>query len=269
MGPATVINRILGPFDVVVSRRRTPRATVESALSIASRMGAGPQTVIDVGAAYGDWSKNASQVFPCAEYLLVEPLVEFAPFLEDLARELQQAVVIESALGQSVRKQTLHVHDDLVGTSLKDEPHVQAIDRKVAVTTIDELVRDLDAKAPYLIKLDVQGAELDVLSGATDTLPHTELVLLEALFFPFYEEAGDFGDIVTLMLSKGFVVFDIFDLGYRPIDGALAQADVAFVPRQSELRRESAFATPAQRRALDANFKTRFAKRKAALREPE
>jgi FkbM family methyltransferase len=269
MRPAAVINHLLEPFDVVVSRRCAPRATVSSTLSIASRMGARPETVIDAGAAYGDWSRSASQVFPSARFLLVEPLVEFAPFLETLARELQQAVVIESALGGSVRNQTMRVHHDLVGSSLKDEPHVAAIDRSVSMTTIDELIRDREAKAPYLIKLDVQGAELDVLAGATDALSHAELVLLEALFFPFYEEAGDFGEIVTMMLSKGFVVFDIVDLGYRPIDGALAQADVAFVPRQSRLRRESAFATPAQRSALDAKFKTRFARRKAALREKD
>jgi hypothetical protein len=91
------------------------------------------------------------------------------------------------------------------------------------------------------------------------------MVLLEVLFFPFYEEAADFGEIVELMLSAGLVVFDICDLGYRPIDGALAQADVAFVPRNSHLRRQTAFATPAQRSALDAKFRAQFTRRKAAL----
>ena len=44
-------------------------------------------------------------------------------------------------------------------------------------------------------------------------------------------------DIVAYMVDAGFVPYDIFNLCYRPLDGALAQIDVSFVRKDSALWR--------------------------------
>jgi hypothetical protein len=48
-----------------------------------SSLGLAPRTVIDVGTADGTYSLHQS--FPRARHLLIEPLVEFEPYLQQIA----------------------------------------------------------------------------------------------------------------------------------------------------------------------------------------
>jgi FkbM family methyltransferase len=260
------LNRLLAPTGFALQRRGGPaRATAERALERLQALGIAPRTAIDVGAAYGEWSTLAGRVFPNARVLLVEPLKEFAPFLEATARALSDATLISAAAGREPGTAALHVHGDLVGTSLRSEPGLVAASREVTVVPIDALVREQAAEGPFVLKLDVQGAELDVLAGATATLAQTELVQLETLLFPFYEDAPQLAEVVAFMSEAGFVVYDIVDLGYRPLDGALAQVDLLFVPEGSALRERREYATAAQRREADEALRAVYDRRRREL----
>jgi hypothetical protein len=94
-----------------------------------------------------------------------------------------------------------------------------------------------------------------VLLGATETLGRTEMVILETSFFPFFEGGLEFQEVIARMHARGFVVYDIVEPLYRPLDGALAQADVVFVPAASSLRDEVAYAAEEQRRARAEDFR--------------
>jgi FkbM family methyltransferase len=261
------VNRLLAPLGLTLQRTPGPgRATVERALGRLPELGVDPRTVIDVGAAYGDWSEVAGRLFPNAQLLLVEPLAEFAPFLKERKRRLPRATVIAAAAGRSAGTATLHVHPDLVGTSLRVEPELGATGREVPVVTIDDLIEREGADGPFVLKLDVQGGELDALAGASSTLPRTELVQLETLLFPFYEGAPGLAEVVSFMHDAGFVVYDVVDLGYRPLDGALSQVDLLFVPEASALRRHREYATAEQRRASDDALRALFERRQQELR---
>jgi len=107
---------------------------------------------------------------------------------------------------------------------------------------------------PFLLKLDVQGAELDVLLGAEEILQGAEYILLEVSFFPFFTGGPLFQDILSFMRSRGLVVYDIFDLQYRPLDNALSQADIVFVKEGGLLRRHHFYATREQRERQNTHF---------------
>ena len=91
---------------------------------------------------------------------------------------------------------------------------------------------------PILLKVDVQGYELKVLDGAPHLLEQTELVLLETSLFSFSPGMPDFYDVLSYMKQKGFVVYDLYNGHNRPLDGARAQIDVAFVKENGTLRRD-------------------------------
>lgn len=107
---------------------------------------------------------------------------------------------------------------------------------------------------PFLVKVDVEGAELEALSGALEVLRTTELVLLEVALFELVPGAPQLHDVVSWMHDHGFVAADIFDAHNRPLDGALARMDVAFVQENGRFRRSHSYGTSEQLDALYASW---------------
>ena len=145
---------------------------------------------------------------------------------------------------------TMNVHPDLVGSSLyleNETSNVNGLPRTVPAVTLDSLCQDKKTSGPYIVKIDVQGAELDVLDGAAKVLQEAELVILEVSFFQFFEGGPQLHDVVQYMKSKGFVAYDIFGLQYRLLDNALSQADVVFVLETGRFRVHHYYATRDQR----------------------
>jgi FkbM family methyltransferase len=216
--------------------------------------------VIDVGAAHGDFTGTSATVFPDAAYHLIEPLEEYDPFLRDICAGLSKATRHRVAAAETKADIVLNVHPDLVGSSIFREaegPDVDGVPRTVPATTLDELARDHKMASPFLIKADAQGAELRVLEGAREILPVTAMVILEVSFLPFFEGGPEHTEVVSFMESRGFVVYDILGFSRRPLDGALAQADIVFTRRDGPLRADHRFATPEQRKKLTERLKRR------------
>jgi hypothetical protein len=118
------------------------------------------------------------------------------------------------------------------------------------VITLDDLVAEHGTAGPYVLKVDVEGAELEVLEGAAGVLRESELVLLEVSLFQLVPGAPQLHDVVAWMHEHGFVVGALYNGHNRPLDGQLAQIDIAFVQEGGGFRREHAYATPAQADAL-------------------
>ena len=60
-------------------------------------------------------------------------------------------------------------------------------------------------------------------------------------------------------------MYDILNLMYRPLDGALAQADVLFVPHGSPLRKRHGYASPEQRRLQDLTLRKAYDRKRNRL----
>jgi FkbM family methyltransferase len=258
--------------DAVLGRvgleRADRRATTCAALERLRNAGVAPATVIDAGAAYGRWSLGCAEIFPDARYVLVDPLDEFAPFLEDTASRLPGAITVHAALADAPGRRVLNVHADLVGSSLRDEADdtLYTTPREVLVTSIDNLVTQHALDAPFLLKLDVQGTELDVLRGATEALTKSCAVVVEVAVLPFFREGGGFAELTQFLASAGFELHDLADLAYRPRDGALAQVDALFVEGGSVARADRVYADPRQRAAQDRRFQLAYQYRRNRLR---
>lgn len=238
------------------------RGSIEGSLRQIRRAGFVPATVIDVGAAVGSFTRTCSATFPEAHYLLIEPLEEYVPSLTKVAKDIHRATYELAVAAAHETAVTLNVHHDLVGSSLYREVEegtgVNGVPRKVRSVTLDRLVEERQAGPPYFIKIDVQGAELDVLAGAGTVLENTDLVLLEVSLFQFFEGGPIFCDVLEFMKSKGFVPYDILGQQYRPLDGALSQVDIAFVKETGRFRQHHYYATPQQRHEQNHLFRSHF-----------
>lgn len=247
----TGVNRLLRRVGLQLVRYEAgaPRMSLDGSLGVAASLGSDPATIVDVGAAQGRWSRAVSCIWPHARYILVDPLAENEAALQRVCTELENGSFVIAAAADQAASATLHVGEALDGSSLLTgrDPSYEACTRSVTTTTVDTLRRDLDFAGPILLKADVQGAELKVLLGAQDTLASTELVVLEVLLFDFYGGQGaQLAEVVSYMHDQGFVIWDLFDPGYRPLDNALCQIDAVFVRDDSLLRISHLWATPEQ-----------------------
>lgn len=249
-----------GPGRIVFqsrARAATPlhRSTLLGALRSAAALGFQPGSVIDVGAASGTFPLY--DTFPQARHLLIEPLDEFRGALNEIATTLQGAVFIGTA-GATEGTVAFNVHPDLNGSSLfeeKEDSDVNGQRRVVPQSTLDILCVQHSMPGPFLLKVDTQGAELEVLKGAEHhVLPRTEVAVLEVSFLPFFTGAPEVAEVVGFLRERGLVPYDVVDQQYRPIDGALSQVDIVFVREDSQLRGETRFATRQQRQDLTSRF---------------
>jgi len=254
------------------SDRKVLRQSLEGILEQAKTTGFAPSTVIDVGAAMGSFTRTCHSVFPHAQYLLIEPLKEYVPALAKVVQAIPRATYDISAASATANSVVVNVHEDLVGSSLYREMEegtgVNGVPREVPAVTLDRLVAQRQALPPFMIKVDVQGAELDVLSGAETTLRNTEMVLLEVSLFQFFEGAPLLCEVLAHMKSQGFVPYDLLGFQYRPIDGALSQVDVVLVKEHGAFRRVHAYATAEQRRAQNQDYRSYLLNALSAERSP-
>lgn len=83
----------------------------------------------------------------------------------------------------------------------------RVVDREeVEVCTLDRWCQDndIDPKRVNILKLDVQGAELQALYGARKLLETTKVVYLEVSFVPIYKDIPLFGEIDGFLRECGY-----------------------------------------------------------------
>jgi FkbM family methyltransferase len=83
---------------------------------------------------------------------------------------------------------------------------------KVETVRLDDVY---DFPNAHYIKIDVQGAELDVLRGAIRTLQKTLVLEIEVEFVPLYKNQPLFGDIQCFLREKGFLFHKFIDISGR------------------------------------------------------
>ena len=96
-------------------------------------------------------------------------------------------------------------------------PPLSAIE-KVTVT-LDDMVAGRQLPFPDLIKMDVQGAELDVLKGATNTIAHCNHVILELQHVDYNVGAPKRDQVILHMETLGFSLKCRFTGDENSVDG--------------------------------------------------
>jgi len=193
------------------------------------------RTVIDVGANRGQFALIARQRWPAARLICFEPLPEPVGVLRRVLGENAGVEIVQAAASARAGTATIHVsrRDDssslLAFTARQSAtfPGTQEIDAmEVATTSLDDHLAGGVAR-PALLKVDVQGFELEVLRGAQGTLSSIDFVLVECSFQEFYVGQASADDVIRFLHGHGFALLG----GTGPsIDrhGVVLQIDLLF-----------------------------------------
>ncbi len=204
-------------------------ASMMHGLARMSALGIRPASVIDLGAAQGNWTRQAMRFWPDAQYLLFEPLQERENELETFRKTHPNAHLVLSAAGKQKGKVEFTVSDDLDGSGVYPD-QAGTKKRTVDVATIDDEVHRLGLKPPFLLKFDTHGFEVPILEGARQTLKHTDLVVMECYGFRLSPGSLLAYEMCAHLEQYGFRLCDIVDVMRRPGDKLLWQCDLFFLP---------------------------------------
>jgi FkbM family methyltransferase len=194
-------------------------------------------TVIDVGANRGQFGLFAARRFPGAELHCFEPLPEARETLASALGEHPRLRVHGVALGATNRTDTFNVaaSDDssslltATATQTASFPKTEVAERRsVEVARLDDIVPPQAVSRPCLLKVDVQGYELEVLRGAQAMLDVVDELLIECSFVELYEGQPLAAEIVALCADRGFPLAGVFSL-VRDEGGRCLQGDFLFV----------------------------------------
>ncbi len=105
--------------------------------------------------------------------------------------------------------------------------------------TLDGVVAAASLGPADVMKIDVQGYELEVLKGASETLKSVEAVLMEVSLMPLYENNPLITEVLNFMSERNFIAYDICTIMRHPEHQTLAQVDVIFIRKNSPLSPES------------------------------
>lgn len=196
------------------------------------------RSVIDVGAAKGDWSRMAREFWPDAAFHLIEAKEQWRGALDTYSRNDHKSTFKIAGVTNAPGIAYFENGADAFGGAAYKEPTNRGEDTEIPATSIDHEVERLALQPPFAIKLDTHGTEADILKGAEQTLNDTTLLCIET-----YNLIGQlhFADLIILMRDYGFGCVDLADPLFRPRDGALWQIDFYFLRNDHAIFADASF----------------------------
>lgn len=195
--------------------------------------------MIDGGAHDGRTALQFRERFPNLEVHSFEPNGDLFPALE---KNLAGVGGTRNKLALAARTQTLEfiVNDSPMTSSVlpRAEPSVQYFDRatrarevrRIEAVSLDEWCEKRGVERCDVLKLDLQGYELEALRGASRLLRRgVRCVFAEVNFIPFYEGSALFSDLDLLLRDHGYRLYNLYNICTHLPQGHIGSGDALWV----------------------------------------
>lgn len=232
-----IVKLLLQKFGKRITNYYAPAKPYEEGVLFLKSIIKKPDWIIDVGVAYGTPEIYQAFSFTEYKYLLIEADPRFKAKLEKLKLKHPKNIIFENCFcGESDNVINFNLNNNGRSSSrYSDKGNSEVI--KVPMHTLDSISRKYNIKSSILLKIDVEGAEIDVLRGATETLKNCDVIILESWINPGrgVKTQSTFDQVIDFMSRNGFVVFDFFG-GHSYKTGVLKMVDLVFVRQDSPYR---------------------------------
>ena len=185
--------------------------------------------VLDIGAYEGEWTKTFKYYYPTADVLMIEANTE----KESILKEIGNYKI--AVLGKTDDEE-VNYYKCLNGVPTGNGIYPENTDYKFEPEkrksiTLSTLLGSDDGFD--LIKMDVQGAERDIIQGSLPIMANTKFLLLELQTVQYTKGTPRFSEMVAYLHDLGFEFVDIFDLKYDR--DCLIEMDCLFINRNVEI----------------------------------
>lgn len=193
------------------------------------------KTVLDVGGHHGQFTLFALERFESARIVTFEPQSDGVELIRTVTAKESRVTIENFALGATPGTAQLNISRRSDSSSLlpigrgqtEAFPGTEAERTEtIAVETLDNLLPG-EIERPALLKIDVQGFELDVLRGATRTLSEIDNIFVECSFIELYEGQPLIGEIIAFLAEREFELAGVFGTSYDA-RGRCLQTDCLF-----------------------------------------
>ncbi|WP_375482282.1 FkbM family methyltransferase [uncultured Mycobacterium sp.] len=222
----------MAPYRAALLRHRVAAAVEHEEALAALTL----RTVVDVGANRGQFALFALHSFPAARIVSLEPLATPAARFRRVFAKERRVTLHHAALGPETGQFTMHVsrHDDsssllpitaTQGQLFRGTDEVRT--ETVRTAPLSEFLDGNSIQEPALLKLDVQGYELEALRACGELLDKFAYVCAEGSFIELYEGQVLADDLVAWLREHGYELVR----GYGAVSdehGQTIQADMLF-----------------------------------------
>jgi FkbM family methyltransferase len=170
-------------------------------------------TVVDIGANKGQFSLLAFEIFKNCKIFAFEPLTEPAAKFRKWAARWPSIQLFEVAIAPTAGEAPIYVSDRDDSSSLLPITEVQALHfpgtslkeiRKIRTVPLDQCLAPEDIVAPALLKIDVQGFELEVLKGSESLLSAFKWLYIECSYIELYDGQPLEKEITEFLEKRAF-----------------------------------------------------------------
>lgn len=198
------------------------------------------ESLIDCGANCGQFVEHLRGSGWSGQVFSFEPLAKEFLILKNKAEAVEGWTAFPYALGEERGEAEIQIAGNSYSSSLlqfsdgfkKLRPDASPVGTEIIqVRRLDDFIDEegLTFAGPILLKLDVQGFELNVLRGADEFLNRVSLVQTEMALIPSYENAPNFAEVKAFLNDRGFVLVHLIDGHANHLTGELREVDGIFV----------------------------------------
>lgn len=201
--------------------------------------GSKTKVIFDVGANRGNVSVKYADTFPVAEIFSFEPFEKAFQILASKTEHIPRIQTFQIGIAEYSGSKTFYENVNMDTNStyepdkmgLSSDQQVKNLSvSSIHVTTLDEFSLKHSIQRIDILKMDIQGGELNALKGASNLLRNQAigLIFMETYFREQYKQQPLFHDVSKFLHDYGYYVQDF----YEPIYGkrSLAWCDVIFMP---------------------------------------
>lgn len=203
------------------------------------------RVVFDVGANVGDVTLAAARSFPNAQIYSFEPVRATYQMLCKNIKNYSERITPYNLGFFNVSKRldihmtSFHGANSIIDQSLNHKsvhPHIRETGiESIQVYTLDSFMADKSIDRIDIVKIDVEGAELEVIEGGVETFKNkVDNVFVELSFLRRNRESPYWVEICKLLYDSGFMLINVCDVARYVEDGRqyVAQMDVFFAKRK-------------------------------------